>query len=57
VSTCDATSARQTVEIFYIIWQETLKVAASTEGGLKVNKLMHVVFNFIRVFIFLGKLK
>jgi len=34
VSIRDSTSTRATAQIFYLIWQETLKTTTSSEGGL-----------------------
>ena len=46
VSTCDATLARATGQIFYLIWRETLKAAKCSWGYLKGDKSMHLLCNF-----------
>jgi len=46
VSTCDTTPTHVTAQIFYLIWRETLKVASSSKGCLKGNKLMRIVCKF-----------
>jgi len=46
VSTHNTTSNHAIAQIFYLIWQETLKAATSSKGCLKGNKLMHTVCKF-----------
>jgi len=43
VSTHDTTFARATVQIFYLIWWETLKAVRNSKGGLRG---MHTVCKF-----------